>query len=78
MTLSHAGSGFSDDLAIEAGFSAEVLRNELEEKLVRSELLTYSYDDDYNATCCDISRQRRLWREERGVLDDMESAGLIT
>ena len=77
MTLSHAGSGFSDDLAIEAGFSAEVLRNELEEK-VRSELLTYSYDDDYNATCCDISRQRRLRREERGVLDDMESAGLIT
>ena len=37
MTLSHAGSGFSDDLAIEAGFSAEVLRNELEEK-VRLEL----------------------------------------
>ena len=77
MTLSHAGSGFSDDLAIEAGFSAEVLRNELEGK-VRLELLTYSYDDDYNATCCDISRQSRLWHEERGVLDDMESAGPIT
>ena len=77
MTLSHAGSGFSDDLAIDTGFSAELLRNELEEK-VRLELLTYSYDNDYNATCCDISRQSRLWREERGVLDDMESAGPIT